>query len=78
MPEHRVFILRQHDDEWEALTETKPKGQELESFLPEGQVIARLRFREGALFESFHGTNWTRHARIINPYGIWWAKLLHK
>jgi len=45
----------------------------------EDRVIARLRIRDGALYESWgSSTNWTRRARVINPYRVWIAKLSDK
>jgi len=78
VPERRSFTIRRHDDEWEVmgLPHSDLYWSPLEG---ENKVIARLRFRDGALFESWgSSTNWTRHARVYNPYRIWIAKLLDK
>ena len=43
----------------------------------EDKVIARLRFRDGALYESWGDTtNWTRLPRVYNIWRVWSAKLL--
>jgi hypothetical protein len=78
MPESRSFTIRRHDDEWEVmgLPHSDLYWSPLEG---ENKVIGRLRFHDGALFESWgNGTNWTRHARIYNPYRIWIAKLFDR
>src|SRR6266508_2242932 len=42
----------------------------------EGKVVGRLRLHDGALWEQWSGrTNWTRHARVYNPWPIWLARL---
>lgn len=78
VPEHRSFTIRAHDGEWEVLG--LPHSDAYWSPLEgEDRVIARLRFRDGALYESWGtSTNWTRHARVYNPYRIWIARLLDK
>jgi hypothetical protein len=78
VPERRSFNVRLHGEEWEVLGHplSDTYGSALQG---EGEVLARLRFREGALFEAWgSGTNWTRHARVYNPYRVWIAKWLNK
>jgi hypothetical protein len=78
VPEHRSFTIRPHDGEWEVLG--LPHSDMYWSPLEgEDKVIARLRIHDGALYESWGGsTNWTRRARVINPYRVWFAKLTEK
>ena len=78
VPERREFSVRPHGDEWEVLglPHSAWSWSPLEG---EDKVIARVRIRDGALYESWgSSTNWTRHARIHNPYRIWIAKLMEK
>ena len=75
VPEYKAFTIRSHDGEWEVLG--LPHSDLYSSPLEgENRVIARLRIHEGALYESWDGgINWARHARVLNPYRVWIAKL---
>jgi hypothetical protein len=76
VPERLSYNLRQRGDEWEMLALAPPPN----AWAPirEGEVIARLKIRDGALYECWSGANWTRIPRVYNPYRIWIAKLFKK
>ena len=76
VPEHREFTLRPRDGGWEVLG--LPHSDLYWSPLEgEDKVIARLRFRDGALYESWGSTtSWKRLPRAYNIWRIWVAKLL--
>lgn len=77
VPEERAFSLRAHGTELEVLAVRPPDGAWASA--NEGQVLAKLRFQDGALYESWAGsTNWVRHERVHNPWRVWLAKLLDK
>lgn len=78
VPERRSFTVHWHNSEGDVmgLPHSDMYWSPLEG---ENKVIGRLRFHEGALFESWgSSTNWTRLPRVYNPYRIWIAKLLDK
>ena len=76
VPEHRAFALRPREDGWEVLG--LPHSQMYRSPLEgEDKVIAHVRFRDGALYETWgSSTNWTRLPKAYNVWRIWAAKLL--
>ncbi len=78
VPEHRSFAIRPHGGEWEILG--LPHSEMFWSPLEgEDKVIARFQIRDGALFTAWgNSNNWTRHARVYNPYRIWIGKLKDK
>src|SRR5690242_1373932 len=55
MPEHLCYNLRPHGDEWEAVEIRRPESA-WSSLTKEGDVVARLRLSEGALYESWSGS----------------------
>lgn len=76
VPEQRKFTLRRNADGWDilGLPHSDMYWSPLEG---EDKVIARLRYRDGALYESLgSSTNWTRLPRAYNVWRIWLAKLL--
>jgi len=73
-PEYLCYNLRQRGDGWEMLA-LAPPPYAWTSFR-EGEVVARLKIHDGAIYECWSGTNWTRFPRVYNPYRIWIAKLL--
>ena len=73
-PEYLCCSLRQRGDEWEMLALAPPPYAG--TSFREGEGVARLKIRDGALYECWSGTNWTRFPRVYNPYRIWIAKLL--
>jgi hypothetical protein len=78
VPEHRKFTLRRSADGWDVmgLPHSDMYWSPLEG---EDKVIARLRYRDGALYESWGGsTNWNRLPRAYNVWRIWAAKLLRE
>ncbi len=78
VPEYRKFTLRRTADGWDVMG--LPHSDRYWSPLEgENKVIGRLRFRNGALYESWgSSTNWTRLPRAYNVWRIWLAKLLNK
>jgi hypothetical protein len=76
VPEYRKFKLRRTADGWDVmgLPHSDMYWSPLEG---ENRVVARLYFRDGALYESW-GTNWNRLPRVYNVWRIWAAKLLKK
>jgi hypothetical protein len=78
VPEHRKFTVRRNSDGWDimGLPHSDMYWSPLEG---EDKVIGHLRFRGGALYESWgSSTNWMRLSRAYNVWGIWAAKLLKK
>jgi hypothetical protein len=76
VPEHRAFSLRPHDGEWE-LVGLASSDRFWSPLQGEEKVVARLRLRDGALYESWGGTtNWVRRPRVYNIWQVWAAKLL--
>jgi len=77
-PEHRDFTLRAKDGGWEVLG--LPHSDLYWSPLEgEDKVIAHLRIRDGALFESWGSTtNWSRFPKAYNVWRIWAAKVVAK
>ena len=76
VPEHRAFTLRAQGDGWEVmgLPHSDLYSSPLEG---ENKVIARIRFHDGALYESWGSSgNWTRLPKVYNIWRVWWAKLL--
>jgi hypothetical protein len=63
-------------DEWEVMG--LPLSDLYSSPLEgQGRVVARIRFRDGALYESWGGTtNWTYLPKVHNIWRVWWEKLL--
>ena len=78
VPEYRKFTLRRTADGWDVLG--LPHSDMYWSPLEgENKVIGHLRFRDGALYESWgSSTNWNRLPRAYNVWRIWAAKLLKK
>ena len=74
MPEQHLFNVRPCDDGWELIAVYAP--DRVWSPVQESQVTPRLRIQNGDLYESWAGTNWTRHARVYNPWPVWFAKWL--
>jgi len=78
VPEHRAFTLRAQGDGWELMGHSHSDlyTSPLEG---ENKVIARIRLRDGALYESWGtSTNWTRLPRVHNIWRVWWARLLEQ
>jgi len=78
VPEHRAFTMRAQRDGWEIMG--LPHSDAYSSPL-EGadKVIARVRFHDGALYESWgSSTNWNRLPRVYNIWRVWWARLLNQ
>ncbi len=77
MGERQGFTLRRAGEEWELLTLPPPTNSAFIVFgPPAGEVAGRVRIQGGDLYLAFAGrTNWTRHARIYNPWRIWLARL---
>jgi len=76
VPEYCAFALRAQGDEWEimGLPHSDLYSSPLEG---ENKVIARIRFHDGALYESWGSSgNWTRLPRVNNIWRVWCAKLL--
>ena len=75
VPEHRDFTLRRTSDGRDVMG--SPHSDWYWSPLEgENKVVARLRYRDGALYESRGGTtNWNRLPRAHNVWSIWVAKL---
>ena len=77
VPEHRSFDLRRgQNGEWELLALAPPAGAW--SPVAEGDVVARIRFHDKAMYMAWSGNNWERHARIYNPWPIWIAQVLRR
>lgn len=76
MPEQHLFDARPRDGGWELMAVRPP--DRFWSPTQEYQVAPRLRIENGDLYESWTGTNWTRHARVYNPWPIWFAQWLGK
>jgi len=76
MPEQHLFEIRPHDGEWELIALRPPDP--FWSPTQENRATPRLRIENGDLYESWTGTNWTRHTRVYNVWPIWFAKLLSR
>jgi hypothetical protein len=78
MPEHRAFTIRAAKDGWEVLRNPDP-DPDWSPFFGENEVVARIRFSDGALYESWgSGTDWRRLPKVHNIWRVWWAKLVKK
>lgn len=78
VPEYRAFRLRALSDGWDIMG--VPHGGAYWS-PSEGQtsVLGHIRFRDGALWESWgSSTNLMRLPRVRNILRVWWPKLLRE
>jgi len=77
VPEHRDFTLRSAEGGWDVIRLPEPDTTGMFMHMAATGVVAKLQFRDGAIYESWSGTNnWQRHNRIYNPWPIWISKLL--
>jgi hypothetical protein len=64
--------LRREGDAW--LLQPRPP-EALFSVIPHEYDARCLRIQDGDLYEALAGTtNWTRHARVYNPWRVWLAR----
>lgn len=76
VPEYRKFTLRRNADGWDIMG-LPHSDMDWSPLVGENKVIGRIRFRGGALYESWgNSANWSRLPRAYNVWPIWAAKLL--
>jgi hypothetical protein len=75
MPEDRVYLLHQRGDEWDAEALPSPAIADNFTAMAANTLTPRFRVEGGDLYTSWSGSNWTRHARVYNPWRIWLARL---
>jgi hypothetical protein len=74
MGEQQLFTLHRRSEEWELRSLPSAANSSFAVFAQD--VTVRARIQSGDLYLAYAGrTNWTRHARVYNPWRIWLARL---
>jgi hypothetical protein len=75
VPEHRDYNIRHNGSDFDVVALRPPDWAF--SPTPEGKIVARLRVKNGAVYECWSSTtNWTCLKPVPAPFRIWLAKLL--
>jgi hypothetical protein len=76
VPESLRFKIRAHDAQWDIMG--LPHSDVYASPLDgENRVIGHLKVSNGSLYQSWgSSTNWARYPRVLNPYRVWYCKLV--